>query len=170
MINRFVFYKYPVDLEDDLMSAWNTSNDLKLFLERFYNGPKTMTVDEVYNIVSGIQEMHELRSQRAWDTFEGLTKTFYKLQKGEKPEGSGEYEQDDGLPEWKGDPPPKENPVSEVDTLKAEIKRLKGLLEARVEEAATLAETAGLEASMTVGGPSFREKIAKEIRKLKKKS
>lgn len=169
MIRKFIFYKYPADMEQDIMAAWGTKDDIDLFLKQYMDGEIPMTEDDVWNILHGIQKMHELRCQRMWDTFEGLTKVFYKMQSGEKVEGQGEFEPSwDGLPEWKGDPPADSEgkPKEDVKSLKVRINTLEGLLKERIEVAAKLAETAGLEAAMTVGGPSFRDKIAKAIRDL----
>lgn len=169
MIRKFIFYKYPADLEQDIMSAWGTRDDIDLFLKQYMDGEIPMTEDDVWNILHGIQKMHELRCQRMWDTFEGLTKVFHKMQSGEKVEGQGEFEPAwDHLPEWKGDPPPasEDNVEESTEYLKARITALERLLKTRTEEAAKLAETAGLEPSMTAGGLSFRDKIAKAIRDL----
>ena len=62
------------DLEQQIMQAWNTKEDLELFLERYMDDPKPMSEDEVHNVVYGIVCMHELRCQKAFKTFEDFLK------------------------------------------------------------------------------------------------
>jgi hypothetical protein len=63
------------DLEDAIMAAWQTENDLGLFVEQYYDGSKRMSEDDVANVLIGLKELHSLRMNKLWDTF---TKT-YKL-------------------------------------------------------------------------------------------
>lgn len=63
------------DLEDTIMAAWQTENDLELFVEQYYDGSKIMSQDDVANVLIGLKEIHSLRMNKLWDTF---TKT-YKL-------------------------------------------------------------------------------------------
>ena len=62
------------DLEQQIMQAWNTKEDLELFLERYMDNPTPMTEDEVHNTVYGIVCMHELRCQKAFKTYEDFLK------------------------------------------------------------------------------------------------
>lgn len=64
------------DLEQQIMAVWNTKEELELFLEAYIDGPKPMTEDEVHNIVYGIACMHNLKSDKAFRTFESLLKAF----------------------------------------------------------------------------------------------
>ena len=59
-----------IDLESAIMSVWSTVDDLKLFGEWYYDGPKEMTVDETFNHIEGIRCMLELRMNKLWDTYE----------------------------------------------------------------------------------------------------
>lgn len=54
------------DLEEDIMSAWGTRNDIDLLLSRFND----LSNDEKIKALEGISMMHELRSKRMWDSFE----------------------------------------------------------------------------------------------------
>lgn len=63
------------DLESAIMAAWQTENDLELFIEQYYDGSKIMSQDDVANVLIGLKELHSLRMNKLWDTF---TKT-YKL-------------------------------------------------------------------------------------------
>ena len=60
------------NLEDAIMAAWQTENDLELFVEQYYDG---MSQDDVVNVLIGLKNLHSLRMNKLWDTF---TKT-YKL-------------------------------------------------------------------------------------------
>jgi hypothetical protein len=54
------------DLEEDIMSAWGTRNDIDLLLSRFND----LSNDEKIKALEGISMMHELRSKKMWDSFE----------------------------------------------------------------------------------------------------
>ena len=58
-----------VDLESAIMLMYQASDDLELFLQQYYDGPKQMTVDEVFGIVDGIRSMHTLRVEKLYDTY-----------------------------------------------------------------------------------------------------
>jgi hypothetical protein len=64
------------DLEQQIMAMWGTKEDLELFLEAYMDNPGKMTEDEVHNIVYGIACMHDLKSDKAFRTFESLLKAF----------------------------------------------------------------------------------------------
>ena len=64
------------DLEQQIMSMWGTKEELELFLDAYMDGPAEMTEDEVHNIVYGIACMHNLKSDKAFRTFESLLKAF----------------------------------------------------------------------------------------------
>ena len=59
-----------VDLETAIMAVWATNEDLKLFAEQYYDGPKEMTVDEAYNHIEGIRCMFDLRMNKLWEMYE----------------------------------------------------------------------------------------------------
>lgn len=59
------------DLEQAILAAWTTKEDIDLLYERFFDGPP-MTEDEVANLLIGISAMHQLRCQKMFDIFERL--------------------------------------------------------------------------------------------------
>lgn len=61
------------DLEQDIMSAWHTSDDIKLLLDSF----DTLTEDQRMNALIGIEQMHTLRMNKLFATFERFLKTYY---------------------------------------------------------------------------------------------
>lgn len=56
-------------MEDKIMRAWATSDDIEDFITHYYEGRKRMTEDEVFNVVWGIKELHDIRMQQLMDLF-----------------------------------------------------------------------------------------------------
>lgn len=56
-------------LEDRIMRAWATSDDLEDFIMEYYEGETRMTEDDVFNIVWGLKELHDVRMKRLFDVF-----------------------------------------------------------------------------------------------------
>lgn len=115
------------DLEQQILQMWNTKDDLDLFLEAYLDGPKPMTEDEVYNVVYGIACLHDLKSQKAFRTFEKLLKDIHDAKA--------------------------EDTMSKVNEA--------------LEQAARVVETHGLDPVSILPTESFRDGIARQIRKLK---
>jgi hypothetical protein len=65
MITRF-------DLEQAIMLAWHTKDDIDLVIKNLLNNP--MTPDEISNVLIGISALHELRSNALFDIFSTLIK------------------------------------------------------------------------------------------------
>ena len=62
--------KSPQNLmEDKIMRVWATSDDLEDFITHYYEGTKHMTDDEVFNVVWGIKELHDIRMQQLFEAF-----------------------------------------------------------------------------------------------------
>jgi hypothetical protein len=58
-----------IDLETAIMTVWATCDDLKLFSEAYYDGPRVMTVDEAFGHIDGIRGLLELRMEKLFDTY-----------------------------------------------------------------------------------------------------
>jgi hypothetical protein len=58
-----------IDLETAIMAVWATCDDLKLFSEAYYDGPREMTVDEAFGHIDGIRGLLELRMEKLFDTY-----------------------------------------------------------------------------------------------------
>lgn len=56
-------------IEDKIMRAWSTSDDLEDFIMQFYEGTKTMTNDDVFNIIWGLKELHDIRCQQLFEVY-----------------------------------------------------------------------------------------------------
>jgi hypothetical protein len=61
-MNRF-------DLEEAIMQAWQTEQDLKLFLEYYMDASEAMSEDEVANTVLGIEKIHSIRMSKLWQVY-----------------------------------------------------------------------------------------------------
>ena len=58
-----------IDLESAIMTAWQTSDDLKLLYEHHGDHPRPMTEDEVANALWGIKVLHDMRMEKLMDTY-----------------------------------------------------------------------------------------------------
>lgn len=56
-------------LEDKIMRVWSTSDDLEDFIMQFYEGERPMTTDEVFNVIWGLKELHDIRCKQLFDVF-----------------------------------------------------------------------------------------------------
>ena len=54
------------DLEEAIMNAWRTSDDIKAF----YNSSEYMDEDQVMNALMGLEIFAEMRFNELWNTFE----------------------------------------------------------------------------------------------------
>lgn len=62
-MNRF-------DLEQQLQSCWGTKDDIDLLIDSIKSG--LLTKNNIVKALTGISQLHELRSERAFDTFSNL--------------------------------------------------------------------------------------------------
>lgn len=62
-MNRF-------DLEERMTACWNTKDDIDLLCESVLE--KEMTKDEIINALIGIAQLHEMRCDRAFESFKYL--------------------------------------------------------------------------------------------------
>ena len=63
------------DLEDRIMVAWQTSDDLEDILHAHFDSKKgPLSEDELMNALQGLQTSHDIRMQRLWETFEQIIK------------------------------------------------------------------------------------------------
>jgi hypothetical protein len=58
-----------IDLEDAIMKAWQTCDDLDLFFKHYGDHPMPMTDDEVANTILGIKQIHTMRMENLFDMF-----------------------------------------------------------------------------------------------------
>jgi hypothetical protein len=63
------YMKDRFNLEQDLMNFSQIIEELDMLHERYIDGPKPMTEDEISNYIFALQHMCKLRYDRVWDTF-----------------------------------------------------------------------------------------------------
>lgn len=56
------------DLEDAIMTCWNTSSDIELLIAHV--GDQSYSTDSLLNIAQGIKELHDLRCHKLFSIFE----------------------------------------------------------------------------------------------------
>ena len=56
-------------LEEKIYRVWSTSDDIEDFITQFYEGESRMTDDEVFNIIWGLKELHDIRCKQLFDIF-----------------------------------------------------------------------------------------------------
>lgn len=63
------------DLEDAILKAWQTSDDLNMFFKHHGDHPMPMSEDEVGNMIYAIKQIHDLRMEALFDVY----KKHFKL-------------------------------------------------------------------------------------------
>lgn len=79
MTNKKIF-EYRFDLEQEILRVWGLKEDLELFHEKYLDGPKPMTEDEVSNTIAGLITLTDLRCEKAFNTFEKWCSADYERQ------------------------------------------------------------------------------------------
>ena len=57
-------------LEMAIMNAWNTSDDIGLLADAVMNDE--LDTDELVNTLLGLQQLHQIRSKKAFEIFESM--------------------------------------------------------------------------------------------------
>jgi hypothetical protein len=58
-----------IDLEDAIYKAWQTSDDLDMFYKHHGDYERSMTEDEVSNMLLGVKQLHDMRMEALMDMF-----------------------------------------------------------------------------------------------------
>lgn len=61
------------ELENAIMNAWNTADDIELLADAVLNDE--LTTDEIANALIGLKQLHSLRAKKTFDIFEELTES-----------------------------------------------------------------------------------------------
>jgi hypothetical protein len=65
--------KYEIfDLEAEIMSVWNTKDDLELITSRMMDDPDPMSEDDIANVLIGLTELHDIRCKKLFNVFEAM--------------------------------------------------------------------------------------------------
>lgn len=62
------------DLEEKIIQAWSTKDDIALLMRQHLDRAEPMTEDEIANALLGIETLHNMRCQELWDCFTQLFK------------------------------------------------------------------------------------------------
>ena len=62
------------NLEAEIMSVWNTKDDLNAITSRMMDDPDPMTEDDIANVLIGLSELHDIRCKKLFNVFESMVK------------------------------------------------------------------------------------------------
>ena len=62
------------NLESEIMSVWNTKDDLESITSRMMDDPDPMTEDDITNVLIGLSELHDIRCKKLFNVFESMVK------------------------------------------------------------------------------------------------
>ena len=57
------------DLEQAIMVAWQTADDIDLLYKHHGDAPRPMTEDEIATALLGIKALHDMRMEKLMDTY-----------------------------------------------------------------------------------------------------
>jgi len=70
------------DLEDKIMKAWETADDVDALLHRYLSSEGPPSREDISNTLRGIKTLHHQRCQKLWDAFQ---KVFTNVMKPQAP-------------------------------------------------------------------------------------
>ena len=62
------------NLEAEIMSGWNTKDDLESITSRMMDDPDPMSEDDIVNVLIGLIELHDIRCKKLFNVFETMVK------------------------------------------------------------------------------------------------
>ena len=60
------------NLESEIMSVWQTKDDLESITSRMMDDPDPMTEDDITNVLIGLSELHDIRCKKLFNVFEDM--------------------------------------------------------------------------------------------------
>jgi len=74
------------DLEQEIMSCWNVTDDLDMITAHFVDSPEYTHMppdiaDSIMNKYFGLKEVYDVRFKKLWATFEDVCKEHHRLRK-----------------------------------------------------------------------------------------
>ena len=57
------------NLEAEIMSVWNTKDDLESITSRMMDDPDPMSEDDIANVLIGLTELHDIRCKKLFNVF-----------------------------------------------------------------------------------------------------
>ena len=92
----FFYRKYSMtqkydrfNLEAEIMSVWNTKDDLESITSRMMDDPDPMSEDDIANVLIGVSELHDIRCKKLFNVFETMVKERRFTGMGEMTPGLG---------------------------------------------------------------------------------
>lgn len=65
------------ELEEKIMAAWSTANDVELLMRQQFDGKEPMSEDDIMNAMIGIVLLHNMRCTELFETYEQCIKQFH---------------------------------------------------------------------------------------------
>ena len=62
------------NLEAEIMSVWNTKDDLESITSRMMDDPDPMSEDDIANVLVGLSELHDIRCKKLFNVFESMVR------------------------------------------------------------------------------------------------
>jgi hypothetical protein len=63
------------NLEESIMSVWNTKDDLESITSRMMDDPDgPMSEDDIANVLIGLTELHDIRCKKLFNVFEAMVR------------------------------------------------------------------------------------------------
>ena len=62
------------NLEAEIMSVWNTKDDLESITSRMMDDPDPMSEDDIANVLIGLSELHDIRCKKLFNVFEAMVR------------------------------------------------------------------------------------------------
>ena len=72
------------NLEAEIMSVWNTKDDLESITSRMMDDPDPMSEDDIANVLIGLTELHDIRCKKLFNVFETMVRERKFTEMGEK--------------------------------------------------------------------------------------
>ena len=78
------------NLEAEIMSVWNTKDDLQSITSRMMDDPDgPMSEDDIANVLIGLTELHDIRCKKLFNVFETMVRERRFTGMGEMTPGFG---------------------------------------------------------------------------------
>ena len=78
------------NLEAEIMSVWNTKDDLQSITSRMIDDPDgPMSEDDIANVLIGLTELHDIRCKKLFNVFETMVRERRFTGMGEMTPGLG---------------------------------------------------------------------------------
>lgn len=70
------------DFEQQIMTCWNVTDDLKVLYENVSDRPTPLTEDELANILLGMEQLYQLKFEKLFEMFEASHQPLHPTPQG----------------------------------------------------------------------------------------